>query len=516
MRKQYELTTEEAAEAIGLKGVDQITSFWKKVGEKYRFNAKTIKFLSPTQFEADEIIELVEQDTHDYNAYGKRYAAVITGDPEGDMKAKIAEYKNKFVALTVVDENDKVGYATVKAGISEIRSIRSRVEETRKELKKDPLELGRKIDSTAKNIVDELLPIEEKLKEQIERIDAIKEKQREEKQLALEKKFNERIGLLLKNGMTFTGMGYKLNDLLITTVEIKALPEKDWNEFVLKVGNEWTQEQQRVLAAQKEEEERLKAEAEQKIFEERKRVLLNVGFYEHDGNYTRITTSKKHQAISQSVTFVVADLKAQTNEQFDIILRGAYADIESTKLEIREAQEKIAQQEEAQRQEALRLKQQKEQQDQQRKAQRITALNQLGYLFNGTNFVRNEKFGLTASVPGSVLEDTDENWKESLRKAEGMSVEIDVSLKEKQEQEKQAQLDEAKRIAEKAAKDKAEAEERAAKLLPVKEQLLMFADQLENTRYPDISDESATKIVASAISKIVGIAGEVREAAENL
>lgn len=83
----------------------------------------------------------------------------------------IAELKQKFTGL-VVSFGDIKGYKDLAAAISEIRGKRTEVEATRKELKADALEYGRKVDAEAKRITAALEEIEHPLKGMKEAYDA--------------------------------------------------------------------------------------------------------------------------------------------------------------------------------------------------------------------------------------------------------------------------------------------------------------------------------------------------------
>ena len=98
-------------------------------------------------------------------------------------QAGINLLKSKYKDLTITDRQS---YQEVVKGIREVRSLRVAVEKRRKELKKDVLAYGRLIDSTARGIVKQLLPIEARLK------DLKKEEDNRKLQEKLEKERKER------------------------------------------------------------------------------------------------------------------------------------------------------------------------------------------------------------------------------------------------------------------------------------------------------------------------------------
>lgn len=100
--------------------------------------------------------------------------------------ATIAKMSEHFGALEVTGIDDRAGLAKVHAARMEVRGLRVRVEKTRKELKKDALEYGKRVDGEAKRITALLLEVEEPLAEK-ESIVA-KEKERLEAIAAEERK----------------------------------------------------------------------------------------------------------------------------------------------------------------------------------------------------------------------------------------------------------------------------------------------------------------------------------------
>ena len=81
--------------------------------------------------------------------------------------AAIADLKKELTGLTE--------YNAVSKGIAKVRTLRTRIEATRKQLKADSLAWGRKVDSEAKRITEQLEAIEEPLKQLKAAIDDAKE-----------------------------------------------------------------------------------------------------------------------------------------------------------------------------------------------------------------------------------------------------------------------------------------------------------------------------------------------------
>lgn len=92
----------------------------------------------------------------------------------------IAELKQKHGGI-VVNFGDTKGYKALSSAIAEIRIKRGEVETTRKELKADALEYGRKVDAEAKRITAALEEIEQPLKGMKEAYDTEVERVKAEK-----------------------------------------------------------------------------------------------------------------------------------------------------------------------------------------------------------------------------------------------------------------------------------------------------------------------------------------------
>ncbi|HUT88025.1 MAG TPA: hypothetical protein VMY37_00885 [Thermoguttaceae bacterium] len=94
--------------------------------------------------------------------------------PVGDTELKkfspadavIAKMAAEYLPLAIRDVNDSVGAKIVHEARMVVKSHRVDVEKTRKALKADALEFGRKVDAEAKRIVALLTPIEQHLSDQ--------------------------------------------------------------------------------------------------------------------------------------------------------------------------------------------------------------------------------------------------------------------------------------------------------------------------------------------------------------
>jgi chromosome segregation ATPase len=93
--------------------------------------------------------------------------------------AAIEELREKYAGLTIRSSKD---YEVVRVGLAELRTLRTRVEDTRVELKAGALEYGRAVDSEAKRLKAMLEDIEEPLKIEKQKVDDEKARVKREKE----------------------------------------------------------------------------------------------------------------------------------------------------------------------------------------------------------------------------------------------------------------------------------------------------------------------------------------------
>lgn len=93
--------------------------------------------------------------------------------------ASITELREQYSIIPRIETNAEL--KSLKKDITVIRTLRTSVETTRKELKKDALEYGRRVDTEANRIKAELLSIEKPMKDEQLRYEAKAKAEREEK-----------------------------------------------------------------------------------------------------------------------------------------------------------------------------------------------------------------------------------------------------------------------------------------------------------------------------------------------
>jgi len=148
--------------------------------------------------------------------------------------------------LTGLKADTPANYLAVKSGITEVRTLRVRVDATRKELKEDALKYGRLVESEAKRITDLLVAIEGPLKAEKQKADDAKEL---EKQLIFEAKqraLQTRIDALIAVG--FNRM-----------IHVPHWTDEEYIQELAKATDEWNAKL-RKEASDKAETERVEAE----------------------------------------------------------------------------------------------------------------------------------------------------------------------------------------------------------------------------------------------------------------
>jgi colicin import membrane protein len=177
--------------------------------------------------------------------------------------ARIAELKQAYGGLTIAAN----GLDAVKKARAEVRSLRTGLENKRKELKADYLETGRKIDAEAKRLTELLLEVETPLDEEIKKDEAEKERIRQEKEEKEQAILNQRINDLLANGMAFNGSYYAIGKIVaIDVVTLKNFKDEDFTRLLDRVKSEnaaIVAERERLAAEEAAEAQRMKEEKEQ-------------------------------------------------------------------------------------------------------------------------------------------------------------------------------------------------------------------------------------------------------------
>ncbi len=175
-----------------------------------------------------------------------------------EVVPKIEEIKSQFLPLTIQSIDDKVGYEQVGKALRFVVSKRTAIENKRKELKADSLAFGKAVDTRAKQITELLLPVEEHLRLEKEKIDnAVAEIERQ-KEVEKQNFINARHEQLIKAGMIFTSGVYywhsrfdnTLSETLLA-INLETLPEFEFNAIVIRVDKLNKEQNLKIAAEQK-------------------------------------------------------------------------------------------------------------------------------------------------------------------------------------------------------------------------------------------------------------------------
>lgn len=176
----------------------------------------------------------------------------------------IAHLKAEYGALVVAGIEDMQGYKAVKAGVTKLRTLRTSIESRRKELTEPALKFQREVKAEADRIVSELKPLEERLKEEVQRIDDAKEaKRREQYQLRIQQLTDN--GYQLINGFFVCGPIQIHSDEItnISDAQMAIHIKHGQDELVRREAERQRQaDEAERIAAERAEIERMKAELE--------------------------------------------------------------------------------------------------------------------------------------------------------------------------------------------------------------------------------------------------------------
>lgn len=188
-------------------------------------------------------------------------------------EATLVEAAEKARGLKIAGVDDAKGYKLVHEKRMQLKGFRVEIEKTRKDLKADALEYGRRVDAEAKRLTALIEPTERELEAEEERIDAEKARIAAEAEAARRKILDDRISALAAVGCQ--AVPSEVQDMAEN--EFAELLKLATEEHARKVEAERVAAAERArveaeqAAARKAEQERLaREEAERRAEEERK------------------------------------------------------------------------------------------------------------------------------------------------------------------------------------------------------------------------------------------------------
>lgn len=192
----------------------------------------------------------------------------------GIVKEALAKIVEESKELRIEGVEDSDGYAKAKEVVKDAGKIRRNIEDKRKKLKAESVEIGRLIDSYAKELQTIINPLEERLKEEINIVESHYEKQKALKKA--QELWPERKEKLKELGYEFQNTESETEKLMLLSESECLILFNELNQKKIQVQeNEIRKLREAAEAAERQEAEKKRiAEAEKKARElERERIL---------------------------------------------------------------------------------------------------------------------------------------------------------------------------------------------------------------------------------------------------
>lgn len=184
---------------------------------------------------------------------------------------KLAEIEEKYMPLVINGVDDRDGYKVVHDARMDVKRLRVEVDKRRKALGEDARRYLDDVNSEAKRIIGRLTPVEEHLKSQEDAIAAEKERLKAEAEAAARKLLEDRLEQLRQVEATLHPMVVEQwSDEEFATELQKATEAFAEKRRIAAEAEAARKAEEDRLAKEREELERLKAEAEAKAAEERR------------------------------------------------------------------------------------------------------------------------------------------------------------------------------------------------------------------------------------------------------
>ena len=415
-----------------------------------------------------ETPEAVEVEVLDENAeLEKQVKAELKKYNVAD--AHIAALKKKYAGLKVKDIKDKEGLVAVKTALSDVVSLRTGIDKKRLSLTGDYRKIVDAINGEAKRLTALLSEVEEPLRAEKDRAEALIKAEKERKARELQERLDARVEAIKAAGMVFDGSFYVIGDTISMDVNtIRDMKDADFDFLKAKVELE----AERIRKA-KEEEEQRKAAEEARLKAEREKLEQEM-----------------------------AELQRQKDE-----MARQREEMERQQRELTEAKEK-AEREERERQEAA--ERQRIQDMVNRRASELEVIG-LMYLNSRKSYAFGNRGGTYEIEEGLLRTASEDYWKELV--AEGKAKIADANKKEAEiiEAEKEAERQRIIREQEEA-KEKAEQEE-AARLaaLPEVEKVELYIKSILSVEVPNVETPEIRSALGYAVNNIRQNASAVQE-----
>lgn len=255
----------------------------------------------------------------------------------GVTRAAIAELRDKYLPLKTAGIEDKVSYDIVRAARMDIKKLRVRVEKTRKDLKAEALEYGRKVDARAKDIFERLEPIETHLIEQEKLVDDERERIKNKAAEDEAARISELKKGLFDAGMSFNGVNYIYGDITVDPDSVSSMGMQEYVALLDRINIAKIKEREAQV-----ERDRIAAEAAEKLTgeareNERIRKEQEAKQVELDAEQARIDAEKEK----------IEKDKQDAIDEAERVEEAKQAEIKAKENAAREEEERIRQEKEA-------------------------------------------------------------------------------------------------------------------------------------------------------------------------
>lgn len=165
-------------------------------------------------------------------------------------EAQLVAAAREFRSLMIAGIDDRAGLAAVHEARMVLKGFRVEIEKTRKDLKADALEYGRKVDSEAKRLTAIVEPTERALEAQEARIDAEKARIKAEAESVRKSRLDDRVA-------SFAAYGCQ-----VAPSAVEALTDEECEQQIVIAHGEYMERLERERAAAEEKARQATAEAE--------------------------------------------------------------------------------------------------------------------------------------------------------------------------------------------------------------------------------------------------------------
>lgn len=149
---------------------------------------------------------------------------------ETRVAALVAETKD----LTIQGVEDKEGLKAAHEARMELKAVRVEIDKTRKEMIAPALDWQRKVNDLAKDLTNQIQPIEKRLQDEEDKIKAEKKRLKEEQERARLRKLQERGSFLISNGGSFNGTIYEPGlsyEVELSEDELLEIEDDKWEDL---------------------------------------------------------------------------------------------------------------------------------------------------------------------------------------------------------------------------------------------------------------------------------------------